>query len=334
MKKTIITFSITAIISFTALIINFYTQMNTASVDIYVVEYCSVDDFVISSGTVEYSNKKNVKCDDNVIIDETYVKSGDTVKKGDKLFSCTVTSIQPTATSLSEEDIYSAIMSGNFPAINENAYIQASTNNRAGQKVTVFSDYSGIITNMNFSEGDIASIGSTLAVIAPANTMQVLLNINESQISDINIGQKVIITGVGFKDIEYLGEVKKIASFASKSGAASKAATVEVCVGIDNINEKIKSGFTAKCSIITASDEKALIVPYEYICCENDGDEYVYVYNNGYVKKIYIKTGNEYASGVKILKGLNVGDMVVSNPTSITKSRRANMSGKRVGISD
>ena len=89
---------------------------------------------------------------------------------------------------------------------------------------------------------------------------------------------------------------------------------VETIVSIDNANYRIKPGFTAKAKIITEKNDNVLLVPYEAVRAENNGEEYVYTYVDGKALKTPIDTGKEYENGFEVLDGLEKGDKVISTP--------------------
>ena len=117
--------------------------------------------------------------------------------------------------------------------------------------------------------------GKPAITIASDEGLQVRLSVNESQISDIQVGQPAEITGVGFHTC-YTGTVKSISSEAKQVVSTTGQETVvEVVVSVDNPGNDIKPGYTAKAKIITAQNDNVLIAPYEAVRAEEDGSEYV-----------------------------------------------------------
>ena len=78
--------------------------------------------------------------------------------------------------------------------------------------------------------------------------LQVKISVDENDISDINIGQSVKITGSGFKDKEYHGTVQKIYPSARQQQSGTNTETVvDAIVSIDDADEYIKPGFNIRC---------------------------------------------------------------------------------------
>ncbi len=325
-----------AVVSFLSLSVSRYTDYNTANVSIYEPKYSSSDEITLSSGTVEYSNQNKVITPQNLIVNKIYVEEGQRVNAGDKICECKgivypdSTYSQSISNDITSQQIYTALANGDYSVFegtsedNSNYMAVNDQSQQSNEEFIIYSDYDGIVTKLNADEGEIYTQNSVIASIAEDNSLKIRLNINEAQISDVKVGQNVIVTGAGFKDRTYNAVVTNVAPYAEKANTAiGKSATVMVTVAIQDADEYIKSGYTAKCCIITSTDDKSILIPYDYICCDDAGGEYVYVYKNGFAKKEYIKTGNEYPDGVKVISGVTLSDKIISNPTSIHGNGRA-----------
>lgn len=146
--------------------------------------------------------------------------------------------------------------------------------------------------------------------------MLVTTAIGEANISSIKVGQKAQVSGSGFKG-EYSAEVVDIGSAAKKVTVGGvKLVAVDVTLKIDEPDDSLKSGFSAKLKIFTDSEKEMTVVPYGAVLQEEDR-EYVFVYENGNAQKTYIKTGKELPKGYEILSGIDKNDIIVMNPSVI-----------------
>ncbi len=176
----------------------------------------------------------------------------------------------------------------------------------------------GTIQKVSAGSGSAQSI--TAAAMGGQNGTVVSALIGESSISEVKVGQKATVTGVGFKDKYYDATVIKIGDKAQKvTTLTSKSVAVEVFLKIDSPDAALKSGFTAKADIYTGDRSLKTLVPYSAVLQDGMG-EYVYVSENGTAQKRYIETGLELENGYEILNGLNEGDTVIMTPRQISSN--------------
>ena len=63
-----------------------------------------------------------------------------------------------------------------------------------------------------------------------------------------------------------------------------------------------------------------MLVPYESVKSDEEGNEYVFIVSNGLAKKTYIKTGREFDHGFEIVDGISSNDLIIVNPDSVKNS--------------
>lgn len=134
----------------------------------------------------------------------------------------------------------------------------------------------------------------------------------EQDISKITIGQTVKINGDAFPNKVYSGVVDKISETASKItfGNIQKTA-VEVTVKIEDFDEDLKHGYTAKLEMIISEPYQMTIVPYDAVN-QDDTGEFVYILKEGKAEKKYIETGAELSSGVELKTLLSDNERIIT----------------------
>lgn len=245
----------------------------------------------LAKGVIKKSDEEEITLDYDIIIKKFNVKQGQFVKKGDILFYIdkdkTIELLKETYT---DEQIdlykdyidnypleYKAEFDGKVEKVNKSAIIYSQN------PIMVLSSGSGYIAN---------------------------LFINEKDISDINIGQKVIIYGDAFKNKKYNGVVKEIANSATtQTTGSTKETGVNVKVEFIDPDNKIKTGYNIKAEIITGTIKDALCLPYEAI--KDDG-------NNTFVYKL---NGKIFASKINIKVVTEDEEFVVVNGKINDKSK-------------
>lgn len=131
---------------------------------------------------------------------------------------------------------------------------------------------SGVVTAVNLETGDSYN-GGTIVTIEDISSYEVTVEIDEYDISKIELGQRVVIKTNGTGDLELEGKVISIAPRAT--GGSSVTYTVKT--SIDTPCEDLRMDMTAKLSIIISSKENVLTVPYAAVQTAEDGSYYVEV---------------------------------------------------------
>lgn len=302
-KKYIILLLTTSLSIITIFTFGFCTKASTPVVNILKVTKTKSDEIVQSTGKIGYVNQKNVKASYDCIVIDVLVKENDKVEKGDELLKAAVIELP-----------------SNIDINNISTLIDTYKNYDISQAEykTITASESGTVTSLKYQKGDIITKGSELLTITDKSGLSVKLNINENQISKIKEGQSVTITGSAFDKKNYVGKVISIADEAEEIATdTGYETTVEVDVKVENPDEDIKRGYTAKCAIVTASDNSSIIIPYEALGSDDEGD-YVYKFENGRAEKQYITIANELTDGAKIKKGIKSGDRIIKNISELS----------------
>lgn len=139
---------------------------------------------------------------------------------------------------------------------------------------------SGVITAVNAQEGNgyQATTGALFTVQA-VDVYEVTTQVDEYDINDVKIGQKVAIMTDATGDDELEGRVTFIAPTATAATGNSTSNTFEVKMDIVNKDERLKLGMSAKLNILVDTHDNVLAVPYDAIE-EKDGQTVIYVVDN------------------------------------------------------
>lgn len=168
----------------------------------------------------------------------------------------------------------------------EDAQANSSVNGQATKKsirqlegqikaATVTAPISGYVTAVNYVPGNVYT-GNTLLTIEDTSKYKIEVNIDEYDISDIKVGQRVTFKTNATSDEELDAVVTEVAirattSNTSGSTSTSSTPTYKVTMEIISVNDRIRLDMTAKLSIITAEAKDTFAVPAEAIMY--DGDE-------------------------------------------------------------
>lgn len=298
MKKIITILASAVVIICGVLSAGAFTKSNIKEVSVYKIKPATVQDTVICSGKIQYKETYEINPTTAGVVKEIFVKKGQYVNKGEKLFSM-VTDLSALSSDVANK-------------------IKSTINNSI---ITVNATESGTILNLNIKENDTIVTTQTAVTIANLSDLCVNIPISESKISSIKKGQTVEITGSGFEKT-YKGVVDEIDNIAQQVVTATgKETAVGVMVKILNADEDIKQGYTAKCNITTNIKNNSFIVPYEAVAMNSENNGKVYMFNNGKALEQSVNIGKEYEHGVEILSGIESNNLIISSVDKINNNQ-------------
>lgn len=345
MKKYGMLFSFTLILSLLIIHAGNVYKGTYVPVSVVKVSPITAESSVYSNnGTVERVDSRNIYAQAGAVVQKIHVKTGDSVKAGQVLMTLSVSSAQDISDTVSLPDslneqtyqdlletYYSQIAGGNSSAAvpgtsssSEQGSSSASSSTSSPAEpietkdVEITAPVAGVVTSVAISEQETVERNKAVMTVSASSDLQVRLAVNESQISEIKIGQRAVITGAGFHTV-YEGTVTSISSEAKQEYHTIGTETVvEVLVRIQNPKSDIKPGFSAKARIITEESKNVLVAPYEAVRADDDGKEYVYLLHGRKAIKVPVTTRKEFESGFEVLSGLQDQDTIIMNPDSIT----------------
>lgn len=143
----------------------------------------------------------------------------------------------------------------------------------------VYAPISGMVTSVNAQEGNgYQATSGALITIQAVDSFEVTTQIDEYDIPDVVVGQRVVIMTDATGDVELEGEVSFISPTATvTNGQNTSSNTYEVRVNILTPNDRIKLGMSAKLNIIIDSHSNVLAVRYDAIEEKANGEKVVYV---------------------------------------------------------
>ena len=136
-------------------------------------------------------------------------------------------------------------------------------------KVTITAPMTGVITRLNVEEGENAIMGTlnnpgtVLLVIADLGTMEAWVEVDETEVVNVALGQPAKVTIDAFPDSSFTGRVTEIGNspIRSRSGGNQEAVDFEVKITLDGALPNIRPGLSAKAEITVAERKQALAVP-------------------------------------------------------------------------
>jgi HlyD family secretion protein len=148
-----------------------------------------------------------------------------------------------------------------------------STNRYNLQQVTLIAPFDGIVTRRNIEEGEnvvvgtMNNAGTQLLTIADMSVIEAEVEVDETEIPTIRIGQPGKITIDALPNQTFTGTVTEIGNSplqtAAQTAAGQQATNFKVTVQIDGQIPEARPGFTCSAEITTATRQQALAVPIQ-----------------------------------------------------------------------
>jgi HlyD family secretion protein len=157
-------------------------------------------------------------------------------------------------------------------------------------KVRIESPIDGIVTRRNIQEGETAMIGTmnnagtVLLTLADMAIIQAEVEVDETNIPNVKIGQTAKITIDAIPDKSFKGHVTEIGNSpiqAAAGGSTTQATNFKVVVVLDEKVPEVRPGFTCTADITTATRKAVTAVPIPSVAVR----ELTYDANNQIVRE-------------------------------------------------
>lgn len=210
------------------------------------------------------------------------------------------------------------------------ASLQSSLDNLS--KTVYNSPIDGIITSLQVEEGEVAVIGTMnnpgtiLMTIADLSVMEVEVEVDETDVVNVNIDQPAKVRIDAFPDMTIAGKVTEVGSSAlQKITASEESKDFKVVITLQNPPEDLKPGLSASADIITAEKKDVLAVPISALVLrekeekekkdKDEQEEGIYVVDKeSRVKFRAVKKGIMGGMTVEAVSGLEKGEKIVVGP--------------------
>ncbi len=201
-------------------------------------------------------------------------------------------------------------------------------------KTTMVAPMDGIVTALPVEEGEVAVIGTMnnagtkLLTIADMSVVEAVMQVDETDIPSVKIGQRANVTIDAYPNKTFSGLVTEVGSSpivrnGGLGGSTTEAVNFEVKIQVENPPPDVRPGFSASADIITGTRAKVVAIPIQaLIIREKPGsgggkpqdEEGVFIHQNGTAKFVRVKTGLSGESSIEIVSGLRPGQQIITGP--------------------
>lgn len=219
-------------------------------------------------------------------------------------------------------------------------------------KTIIRAPMAGRVTRLNVEEGETVIVGtmnnpgSLVLTVSDLSVMEVVLEVDETDVPEIALGDSATVDLDAFPDMDFPGVVTEIGNSAirppSQAAGTGQTPTIdfEVVVTLDSPEVELRPDLSATAELITETRADQLSIPIITLTLrepESDGDEAenrngrsagevpdpvegVFVVRDGRVTFTPVTVGIAGQEYFEVLSGLSLGDTVVSGPYQVVRT--------------
>jgi HlyD family secretion protein len=202
-------------------------------------------------------------------------------------------------------------------------------------KTTIYSPIDGRVIALNAKEGEVVitgtmnNPGSVIGIIADMADINAEVDVDETEIVNIRVGQKAVLRVDALPGKEYKGKVIEVGSSGYNRTNQPDITFFKVKVLLDHPDDSLRARMSVRAEISTAAHLNTLTVPIQAVVeREDEGDakdgkkdgqsaksrKVVYVITGGKAHQRTVETGLSDETSVELTAGIKVGEQVVTGP--------------------
>jgi len=167
--------------------------------------------------------------------------------------------------------------------------------------------FSGQLTTLNIHAGDTVVLNAPVATLLDSTGYHIMVDIDETEIIQVQTGQRAKIQLDAFPGEEIEGVVSRI----NPVGASAQGiVTYGVRIDLPATELPIRPLMTASVNIVVAEKQDVIVVPNRAIKRDNQG-RYVEILKMAIPTKVYVTTGASNEQVTEITSGLDEGQQVI-----------------------
>ena len=187
----------------------------------------------------------------------------------------------------------------------------------------------GLVVNVSIKVGETVVagttniIGSDLMTVADPASMKASLRVDEADIANVELGQRVNIYAAADQEQRISGIVSKIGVRAAAANTTSNAGLV-VMIKVDLAGDiqHLRSGMSCRAEIVEQQIDTAVVVPVSAIATQNEQQSFLWVIEQGKARRQLVELGLATDTEQQILAGVSAGQQVITGPSRTTSLLR------------
>ncbi len=173
-------------------------------------------------------------------------------------------------------------------------------------RITVFADRSGVIKEMNVSEGQYISEGSPAYLLENLNTLWLEAEVYPNEAKKIKTGQNIKVAVNGFENEPLNAKVEFISPQLREN-----TQVVSIRASIPNPDQKYQAGMYGSLLLTSADKENVIKLPLNAVVRDEMHNQIWIRTGNHTFAPRYIELGEENENSVVVTRGISPGDEIV-----------------------
>ena len=170
--------------------------------------------------------------------------------------------------------------------------------------------FAGIVSHVDLDFGSFVPAGRVVLGVADTSKLQVDVNIDETDISRVKVGQAVTIGLDAYPDAALDARVTDVAATAT---TIQGVVNYVVTVSLNPAQIPVKIGMTANANIVVANIDNVLLVPNSAIRAANNTHYVTIQKAPGQTEEVEVKLGLANEQETQVTSGLSEGQLVVTS---------------------
>jgi HlyD family secretion protein len=204
-------------------------------------------------------------------------------------------------------------LSGSDYVLAETALRQASASLAVAQarleQTVILAPVDGTLIARNVEPGDVIQPGKELMVLAPAGETQIVVQIDEKNLSQLRQGEKALVSADAYPRERFAAEL-----FYINPGIDALRGSVEVKLRVPSPPPYLRQDMTVSVDIEVARRADTIVVPTEAVHDAAGAQPWVLAIEGGHAARRAVKLGLKGDGRIEVLEGLTAGERVVSSP--------------------
>ena len=164
----------------------------------------------------------------------------------------------------------------------------------------------GVLISRNVEVGDIVQPGKELFLLAPAGETQVIVQIDERNLSQLSLGQKALGSADAFPGRRFPAELIYI-----NPGIDALRGSVEVRLRVPSPPDYLRQDMTVSVDIEVARRAQAVVAPTQAVRDATTAQPWVLAVRNGRAERVPVKVGLRGDGRLEVLEGAAPGDALI-----------------------
>ena len=171
---------------------------------------------------------------------------------------------------------------------------------------TIAAPSAGVLIARNVEVGDVVQPGKALMTLSPSGKSQLLVSIDEKNLSLVALGQKALVSADAFPQQKFEAVVAYI-----NPGVNAQTGGVDVKLDVPQAPAQLQQDMTVSVDIAVARQDQALVLSSALVHDLGSGTPWVLQAKDGVAQKVPLQLGLHSGNWVEVRQGLQEGDQVL-----------------------